>query len=90
MIMKTIYKYPLAIKDQQTIKMPNDAVILAADQQDGELFLWARVNRNNDTEDRVFNIYGTGHEVNEYDLVFIDTVLMPNGLVWHVFENRSM
>ncbi len=86
--MKTIHKYPLQLKEQQKIHLHEDAQILYAGEQNGDLFLWARVNTDFDTELRTIQVYGTGHEVNEFDLGYISTVQMQNGLVFHVFENK--
>ena len=86
--MKTIHKFPLKPTGQQTVKMPNNAIIRHVGEQDGNLFLWAQVVDRNEPEDRLIEVYGTGHEVNEYDLDFIGTVQMANGLVFHVFENK--
>ena len=40
--MKTIYKYPLT----PTLLLPQDAVILKADMQLGNMYIWALVNPN--------------------------------------------
>jgi len=86
--MKTIFKYPLTGAFKQTIKMPEGAEILCAQLQNGVPTLWAKVNDSNELKDRVIEVYGTGVEVNEYDLDYIGTVQDFAGLVWHVFENK--
>ena len=86
--MKTIHKYALKPQGAQKVKMPEGAQILHAGEQEGSLFIWARVNTEHKPENRKIEVYGTGHEVNEFDLEHISTVQMSNGLVFHVFENH--
>ena len=42
--MKTIYKYPLHIVDEQTIEIQEHAELLHVGLQNDELFLWALVS----------------------------------------------
>jgi len=90
--MKTIHKYPLQFEESVCkLKMPINAKVLTVQFQDDKLCLWARVNDDEQqVEEREFRAYGTGEEVNEYDLEYIKTVQEHNGaLVWHIFENKS-
>ena len=83
--MKTVYKYPLDITDEQTVWLPKDAEILKiADQQD-RLCLWALVEKDAPTYQKIIRVHGTGHNVADEGLKHLDTVLMGS-LVWHVFE----
>jgi hypothetical protein len=87
--MKTIWKFPLAGGQQKhRISMPKGAKVLTAQLQNNDITLWAEVNDNKEKETRVFEVYGTGHEMNEYDLDYIGTVQDNSGLVWHVYENK--
>lgn len=82
--MKTIYKYPLT----PTLLLPQDAVILKADMQLGNMYIWALVNPNEIfKEERKFECIGTGHHF-EYDRIqytFINTIF-DGPFVWHIFE----
>ena len=88
--MKKIYKYTLNIEDRQGLEMPTGAKILSAKNQGDNICLWALV----DTEEKMtmtyeIEIFSTGNPVYENDKTFrefIDTCVMPNGLVWHLFK----
>jgi len=89
---KIIYKYPLVIQDVQTIKLPANAEILSVQSQiintfrDRELFLWAMVNPQLDTEqERTIHIIGTGNSMPNKVLKYLGTTQM-NTFVWHIFE----
>lgn len=84
--MKTIWKYPLEITDEQVVAMPNDAEILTVQMQGSELCLWAVVEDTNPKEPRTICIIGTGNPMpDERFLIYIGTAQM-GPLVWHVFE----
>jgi hypothetical protein len=86
--MKIIYKYKLPIEGNQTIDMPEGAVILHVGEQDRELCLWALVDIKAKLVPTNFQIYGTGHPVqqNADFLYYLGTIQMSYGLVWHVFN----
>lgn len=89
--MKKVYKYPIDITDLQSIKMPKDSEILSAQVQGKSegLCIWALVDPNPEIkiEQRIIKIAGTGHDIRETDLKFIDTFQIFNGKgVFHVFE----
>jgi len=86
---KRIFKYKLNIIDSQYIPMPQGSQILSVKEQNGTLNIWAIVDINNDNiKNRWFYIFGTGNEfdISLDDAKFIGTVVMSNGLVWHVFD----
>lgn len=90
--MEKIYKYELEIIDFQEFEMPIGAKVISAKEQNGKLCIWAEIDtRNNLTKSKQIAIVGTGNPINfsigEYSYIFIDTVLMPNGLVWHVYAD---
>lgn len=83
--MITVYKYPVGSE----IEMPAGAIILHAAEQDREVCLWAMADTTHELETRWFRCMGTGCDTGftEGDNhVFISTVLMTNGYVWHIFE----
>lgn len=86
--MNTIYKYPLAVLDEQEVSMPGSAVVLCVQIQAGHgPCLWARVNTEFSLEKRTFLIVGTGNPFPESKRppVYIGTV-QQGPFVWHVFE----
>jgi len=81
-----IFKYKLNVTSTQTIQMPLAANIRSIQPMNGELCLWAEVNPTNPLVDYVFDIYGTGHEIELYDgRKYHGTVIM-GPMVWHIFE----
>jgi len=82
----TIYKYPLAQKDRQIIDMPSGAECLSVHLQNGDVCLWALVNKAQASTDRVvIRIVGTGNPFDRNGLTFIGTVIQ-GPFVWHVFR----
>lgn len=55
-----------------------------AGEQDGQIVLWAAVDPGNGREEVSFTVVGTGWELP--DGHYRGTVQMPDGFVWHVFE----
>ena len=86
--MKKIYKYNLDITDRQLLELPKGSEILSVKNQGDNICLWALVNSEEQSKE-VFEIeiFGTGHDIYENEKTerkFIDTCVMPNGLVWHI------
>ena len=84
-----IWKYPVAITDLQTIKMPHDSLILSVQVQGESAVLWAVINPDAKLVERHFRLVGTGHTIYcEIDtLVYVGTFQIYNGaLVFHLFE----
>lgn len=87
--MRKVYKYTLALQDEQTLMLPKDALILSIQmQRDGDApQLWALVNPEKPTVPRKIRVYGTGHGIEDGPLEFIATFQMHGGtLVFHAFE----
>jgi hypothetical protein len=88
-----IFKYPLAIVDEQRVPMPIGARILsAATQREGHgvapverVCLWAEVDPLADRADRTILIRGTGHDAPDAPARFVGTCLQ-GPFVWHVYE----
>jgi hypothetical protein len=84
--MKTIYKYPILVVDEQTVIMPFGAEILTVQMQNGQPCLWALVDTSNPINQRHIQVRGTGHDCSDAGR-YIGTFQMENGeLVFHVFE----
>ena len=88
--MKTIYKYEINAVDMVYIDMPKCAKVLTLQIQNGTPMIWALVDNKNETEQRVFDIIGTGHSVpdlNGFRREYINTFQLHGGsLVFHLFE----
>ena len=86
--MKTVYKYPAPLASQPfAVELPMTAEVLAFDQQGDELFFWAAVDPDDETETRTFRIAGTGHPLPSENMRYIGTCQQMGGaLVWHLFE----
>jgi hypothetical protein len=83
-----IYKYPLRIIDVQYIKIPEFHKILHIGEQNGQLCLWALVDRIDVKREIKIYIFGTGHLI-PYDVgPYLGSVAMSMGLVWHVFGEK--
>jgi hypothetical protein len=87
-----VYKYPFAIQDRVTVRLPRNADILhIGEQQFGELCVWALVDPDAPpTVERYFRVFGTGHAVpDDVELDHLTTIISANGLVWHIFEDDT-
>jgi len=83
--MKTIYKYPLFITDEQVVGLPEDAHVLSAQMQGDQLFIWALVDTDAKLGQRAVRIFGTGNPVNlDGNWQFAGTV-QERMFVWHIF-----
>jgi len=83
-----IYKYELAVTDEQEVLMPKAAEILCAQEQNGRLCVWAQVFPEQEMRPRKFYVHGTGI----HGLIhgrYIDSVQMSGNFVWHVYEDMS-
>ena len=84
--MLTIYKYQLPTGVNE-LALPQGAELLHVDLQHGSMNLWAKVDTDRETETRTVHIIGTGHEVPQRELKFINTFLVNGGqYVFHAFE----
>ena len=83
--MKTIYKYPIQITDEQEITMPTGAIVIHAglDPQ-GTPCVWARVDTEAEPEPVSILVYGTGTTM-EYEPLEHVGSFTQGPFVWHVF-----
>ena len=88
--MATIWKYELE-PGLTELRMPEGAQVLTMQIQNGTPCLWVKVDPGAQQEDRVFKVYGTGHDIPDYPrLMYVATAQMGDGaLVWHVFETTN-
>ena len=93
--MKTIWKYPLEIEDQQEITVPYGAKILSVIEQNNQPVLYALVNSESARLMDMISILirGTGHPIEERDLLghdFVGTISTYDGrLIWHIFVEKG-
>lgn len=87
--MKTVWKYELAITDLQLVAVPSDFEILSAQPQGESLCVWILVDPESEKINRLFEIKGAGHELEDKKRTFIDTFQMSLGLVFHVFLREA-
>lgn len=88
--MKTIYKYPLLIADDQKIEIPVGHKIINVGLQGRDIVLWAEVDTMNPKTKLEIFIVGTGNELPKKAKCYIGTVSIPfpHGLfVGHVYTN---
>jgi hypothetical protein len=86
--MKTIFKYILKGDSISIISLPIDAKILTAAIQNKSICIWAEVETDTITEERFFEIFGTGWEMSQnmgVERKYINTVF-DGPYVWHVYE----
>ncbi len=86
--MKTIWKFPLKVTDEQTLQIPNGAQLLTVQTQGEIPCLWALVDPNAERKPCVVQTYGTGHPIREVG-AYLSTYQMSGGaLVFHVFVKQ--
>jgi len=87
---KTIWKFELVTTNTQKVTMPKGAEILTIQDQQGTTCMWALVDPEAETEQRIFEVFGTGHDI-KYDMgisrEYIGTYQERGGvLIFHLFE----
>ena len=89
--MKTIWKYPLEIKNTQSIDIPKGSNLLSVQTQNEVPCLWVFIhNSSAELETIKLRTIGTGLEITKEDFTpdnFIGTYQLENGRrVLHVFK----
>ena len=85
--MRSIWKFPLATTDTQTLDVPEGAKPLTVQAQGVTPCLWAEVNPNGQTERRYIHTFGTGHPIpDDFQGEYLGSYqLLDGGLVFHVY-----
>jgi hypothetical protein len=87
---KTIWKYELEAESLANFQMPIGAEILTVQVQNEKPCMWALVDEDKETEQRCFEIIGTGHTMyrgEDLKRNYIGTFQLHGGsLVFHLFE----
>lgn len=93
---KSIWKFPLDTTDYQKVLMPKNAQILSIQAQNEIPCIWAIVDKEAESEEREFEIFGTGHQYKDdiwfgKEHSFVGTYQLNDGsLVFHCFELRTV
>lgn len=85
--MKLIYKYHIFRCNRQHIELPLDFEILHFNHQDEKMFIWVSIDEDSPVSNVGFTIIGTGHEVP--DGKYVGTVVLPEGYVWHLYQDNE-
>lgn len=83
-----IFKYEIPITDE-IIEMELPEYFILCDIQcvNNKIYMWGMIDIHAELVKRFFKIIGTGLQIKEVgDLLFLKTIIMPNGLVWHIFS----
>ena len=86
--MKTIWKFPLVVTQEQEINMPRGGEILTVQTQYNGPCVWAIVDPDQPVEPRRLRMFGTGHPFAiDAPHRHIGTFQSHGGsLIFHVFE----
>lgn len=82
--MRTVWKYPVPVADQFTVRLPVEHVVLHVEKQDGQACMWVEVDDEDESIDVQFYVEGTGHPLVD-SAVWCDTWL-DGPFVWHLYE----
>jgi len=84
---RIVYKYELSMtSDIQTFNLPTGCHIAHFGEQDGKIMMWVDHKLGLDKRLIKLQIIGTGHEIGDYIAIYLATVQMNDGLVWHIYE----
>ena len=91
---KIVYKYPLHLKEEQEIIMPDGAKILHIGDQNGTVTIWALVpvTKNPKLNKHTIYLHGTGNIADDDTMVYRDylgSVEQLTGFVWHLFRGKT-
>ena len=90
--MKTIYKFPLQVTEQQIVSLPKNATIVSVHNQFGhsDIFMWVLLDEADPFNvPRKILMFGTGWEANVEEDQFLGTV-MVGPYVWHYFDGGEL
>ena len=84
-----IYKYTLAMADEQVIDMPFGAEILSAQMQNEQLCMWALVSPNHRDEAVTLCVVGTGNPFPDARQCKFVATVQDKPFVWHIFVKKG-
>jgi len=83
--LKSIWKFSLSYGPRSVVEIPSDAEVLSVQEQAGIIQLWALVDPERPTVERVFSVLGTGWSLDDEPGKYTGTVVVGM-FVWHIFE----
>jgi hypothetical protein len=88
---KTIYKYELAVTDEQVVDLPLGGEVLSLQVQHGKPCLWVYVDPSQPSRPCRIITKGTGHPADDVaDTTFLGTYQLRDGaLVFHAFITET-
>jgi hypothetical protein len=89
---KRIFKYPIELREQSEILIPEGSKILSVVNQREEIVLYAIVDPGRELKPVRIRVEGTGWNiVTDHDeFIFLGTVSMCGGeFMWHIFYKES-
>jgi hypothetical protein len=83
-----IFKYEIPITDEIiAMELPDNYGLCDIQNQGDKIYMWCVIDIHAKLVKRFFKIVGTGHQITGIEaLYFLRTIVLPNGLVWHIFE----
>lgn len=85
---KSIWKFPVAVTNEQVVEMPTDAKILTVAMQGETACLWVEVNPDAEGKHyRTICIFGTGQPMPDDPGAYIGSFMLHGGaLVFHAYD----
>jgi hypothetical protein len=87
--MKTIYKYKLNHRYEQQISTQGDATPLCVQMMDKECCMWAMVDTEKPPSTIDVYMIGTGCQMPDRCVKYLDSCQMNGSLIFHFFWNLS-
>lgn len=91
--MNKIFKYnvPMTLTETFNINMPKDSEVIDVQMQDSQfgqgIFIWAVVDTSKKVVPFIFEWIPTGGNIPEYEVQYLKTLQLQNGLVFHLFNH---
>jgi len=84
--MKRVFKFELKLATLQDVMMQEGAIVQSIEVQKGVPYVYALVDPSLPKKPVEFFMFGTGHEVPDGPIQFIDSFQLSDGqLVFHVY-----
>lgn len=85
--MITVYKYPVKMEEDFSVRMPAGATVVHVGMQDGEPQMWCRVDTDQPERSQLFGVFGTGHNMSKHPVSCAPHLgtFFIGSLVFHLF-----
>lgn len=84
--MKTIWKYELTV-GKNKINLPWGSQVLTVQMQDGKPYIWVLLDPKEKEYPHIFEIYGTGHTIEDSQCNIYIGTWQDGPYVWHLFKS---